>query len=381
MPAPMTEQDADRAAAAGDFVSAREMLERAVEADGSSAELWIKLAAVRNASGDIAGALAAVDQSLVMSPLDPSALLFKATLLDRLGDRRAGQQFGYALAQLPDEDEIPALMKPAIAHARERWREYQAEIETRLHRALPPNLVGPEQRRLHRFVSNHSRRTRHFHQEPTEFHYPELPEVEFHDLSEFPGVAGLEAATEVIRGEFEQLIAAEAADIVPYIQYPENVPLRQWQTLNRSDKWSAIHLLRNGERVAANARHCPKTLEVLRRLPQPHIRGASPNAMFSLLAPRTRIPPHTGVANTRLVCHLPLVVPPNCGFRCGATTREWAVGEAFVFDDTIEHEAWNESDQLRVVLILDLWAPALSGTERASVASVIEACGVSFMGS
>jgi aspartyl/asparaginyl beta-hydroxylase (cupin superfamily) len=102
--------------------------------------------------------------------------------------------------------------------------------------------------------------------------------------------------------------------------------------------------------------------------------------MFSLLAPHTRIPPHTGVANTRLVCHLPLIVPPNCGFRCGATTREWRVGEAFVFDDTIEHEAWNDSDELRVVLIIDLWQPSLTPDERIGITSVIEAAGVSFAG-
>jgi len=113
---------------------------------------------------------------------------------------------------------------------------------------------------------------------------------------------------------------------------------------------------------------------------QPQVPGASPNAMFSLLAPRTRIPPHTGVANTRLVCHLPLIVPPDCGFRVGQTTREWRVGEAFVFDDTIEHEAWNDSDELRVVLIIDLWPPALGPSDRAAIASVIGASGATFMG-
>ena len=98
--------------------------------------------------------------------------------------------------------------------------------------------------------------------------------------------------------------------------------------------------------------------------------------MFSLLAPGTRIPPHTGVANTRLVAHLPLIVPPTCGFRCGATTVEWRVGEPFVFDDTIEHEAWNSSDELRVVMIFDLWPPALSERERAAVARIIPASGI-----
>src|SRR3569833_2677186 len=116
------------------------------------------------------------------------------------------------------------------------------------------------------------------------------------------------------------------------------------------------------------------------RMDQPHIRGGSPNAMFSLLAPRTRFPPHTCFAITRLVCHLPLIVPPNCGFRVGATTRGWRAGEAFVFDDTIEHEAWNDSDELRVVFICDLWPPALSQGDRQAVAAVIAASGPSFAG-
>jgi aspartyl/asparaginyl beta-hydroxylase (cupin superfamily) len=107
-------------------------------------------------------------------------------------------------------------------------------------------------------------------------------------------------------------------------------------------------------------------------------RRSPARAVFSLLAPHTRIPPHTGVANTRLVCHLPLIVPPDCGFRVGETTCEWRVGEAFVFDDTIEHEAWNESDELRVVLIIDLWPPALVRT--AGRLQVIGASGATFMG-
>ena len=148
--------------------------------------------------------------------------------------------------------------------------------------------------------------------------------------------------------------------------------------MNRSDNWTAIHLLQNGKRIEANARHCPRTMEALETLDQPDVPGASPNAMFSLLAPQTRIPPHTGVANTRLVCHLPLIVPPNCAFRVGATTREWRPAQALVFDDTIEHEAWNESDELRVVFICDLWPPALSASERRAVAAVISASGSSF---
>lgn len=380
MPAGTIEQDADRAAAAGDFAGARAMLERAVETDSGSASLWMKLAAVSSASGDLKAALDAVEHCLALSPLDFSALLFRATLLEKLDDPRAGREFGHALAQCPPDEQIPPSMKPAIERARQRWEEHQQQIEQLLESALPKDLDPAERRRADRFITNRSRRTRRYHQDPAQFDYPEVPEIEFHDREHFPGLERLEGATESIRAEFEALVAAEAAEIVPYIQYPDHVPLRQWKELNASEKWSAIHLLKNGERVEANARHCPAAMEVLESLPQPHIRGASPNAMFSLLAPRTRIPPHTGVANTRLVCHLPLIVPPGCAFRCGATVREWKVGEAFVFDDTIEHEAWNDSDQLRVVFILDLWAPSLTPRERAAITSVIEACGVSFGG-
>jgi aspartyl/asparaginyl beta-hydroxylase (cupin superfamily) len=114
-------------------------------------------------------------------------------------------------------------------------------------------------------------------------------------------------------------------------------------------------------------------MALIDRFPQPRIGGCSPNAMFSLLAPNTRIPPHHGVANTRLVCHLPLIVPDGCWFRVGAETRQWERGRAWVFDDTIEHEALNPSDALRVILIIDIWHAGLGPQERAAVTALLEA--------
>jgi aspartyl/asparaginyl beta-hydroxylase (cupin superfamily) len=374
------QEQADSAASAGDFARALGLLEQAVDKDAGSAELWLKLTAMRRASGDASGALQAVERALALAPLDFSALLSRAMLLDRLGDARADEAFTHAVAQAPPQERVPAAMTKALDHARRKAADFQAATEARLASAIPAGLQGAERKRVERFVSNSSRRTRHFHQEPTDFHFPGLPEIEFHDREQFPGLDAFEAATSTIRQEFEALIAAEAAEMVPYIQYPDHVPVAQWRELNKNRDWTAIHLLQNGERVEANARHCPRTMEAIAKLPQPQVPGASPNAMFSLLAPRTRIPPHTGVANTRLVCHLPLIVPPGCGFRCGATTREWKIGEAFVFDDTIEHEAWNDSGELRVVLIVDLWPPALRAAEREAVAAVIGAAGVSFKG-
>lgn len=374
------EQQADRAAGAGDFATARTLLEQAAAGEGVSAALWAKLSAMRKASGDTPGALKALDAALAINPLDFSILLSRAFLLERLGDPAAAIEYGNALAQAPADEPVPPPMQKAIEHARAMWSAHQLATEARLSEVIPRGLGVFERAEVERFITNQTRRTRHFHQEPSDFHFPGLPEIEFHDRSLFPELDALEQQVDAIREEFEALIAAEAAEMVPYIQYPERVPMRQWAELNHNRKWTAIHLLQNGKRIETNARHCPKTMAAIAPLPQPHVPAASPNAMFSLLAPRTRIPPHTGVANTRLVCHLPLIVPPGCGFRVGETTREWRPGEAFVFDDTIEHEAWNDSDQLRVVLICDLWPPALSPGARQAVAAVIGALGVSFKG-
>lgn len=366
------EAEADAAAQAGRIGDARQLLETAVGETPERLDTWLKLAAMCRGTGDLAAAMAAVSRALALDPLHFSALLMRAMLLERMGrSAEAGEAFGHALAQRPAGD-APSGLEPMIAHAERSYRAFQHSLLARL-------SAGPsgdersleEQARIDRFCTNIARLTRPYAQEPSHFHYPGLPPVEFHDRSRFPWLEEVESATAQIREEFDALIASEAAELVPYIQYPDDVPLRQWEALNRSGDWTAVHLLQNGRTIERNARHCPRTMALLERLPQPAVPGASPNAMFSLLAPRTRIPPHTGVANTRLVCHLPLIVPPGCGFRVGAETREWHPGTAFVFDDTIEHEAWNDSAELRVVFIFDVWAWALSEAERRAVAAIL----------
>jgi len=91
-----------------------------------------------------------------------------------------------------------------------------------------------------------------------------------------------------------------------------------------------------------------------------------------VLEPGSRIPPHVGISNARLIVHFPLIVPDNCGFRVGGETRHWEVGKALVFDDMTTHEAWNDSERIRVVLIADLWRPELSMAERAAVTELMD---------
>ena len=365
---------ADRAAAAGDLKRAETLLVEAASAGTADAGLMLKLAAIQRATGQVESALNSVHQALARDPREFTALLMRASLLERLGAEEAPEAWAHAIAQKP-EGELPPAIAQAITQGERRvaqWREQRSEHLRTAMRDAEATADEELRGRLERFRNNIVRRTRPYHSEPTHFHYPGLVEREFHPRRLFPWLENLEKATDEIAAEFESVMAAERAELVPYIEYPDHQPLDQWRALNRSRDWTAIHLLQNGDRVEANTRHCPRTLEILSSCDQPQMRFASPNAMFSLLAPQTAIPPHVGVNNARLVCHLPLIVPEGCWFRVGAETRHWHRGEAFVFDDTIEHEAMNPSTELRVVLIFDVWQPELSATERKAIAAAVE---------
>ncbi len=365
--------EADRAAASGDLPRAIGLLEQAGENDPEQAELWLKLAALRRAAGQPAKALDAVNRALALAELDFMALTMRAILFEKLDPAGSGEAWARALAQRPP-GELPPQLIDALTRGELLRDEWVAKRDGRLEAATAGAMAGADEdeaARISRFRSNVLRKTRPYHSEPTHFAFPGLVEREFHPRSDHPWLAEVEAATDALAADLEAVMAAERAELVPYIQYPEHEAMAQWRDLNQNRDWTAIHLIRNGETVEANARHCPNAMALMARLPQPDIPGAGPNAMFSLLAPHTTIPPHVGVNNSRLVCHLPLVVPEGCWFRVGAETRHWRRGEALVFDDTIEHEAANPSEQLRVVFIFDAWHPGLSEIEREAVRRVI----------
>lgn len=370
------EGDADRRAGLGDIAMARGLLENVLTQAPGRIDTWLKLAALRRAGKDVPGALAAISSALRVDPLHFMALLSRARMLESAGQpKEAARAYLRALAQCPEGEEAPAALRPLLDHAQRIGDGYRAEVAATWDAAIgaDPALDPPVLDRLRRFKTNALRETRVYHSEPTHYHYPGLVEREFHDAADFAWLRLLEDATPEITKEFEDLWQERSARAEPYVQYAADAPVRQWSALNHSLDWTAFHLLQGGNVVAQNADRCPATMAVLAEIGQPRIAGRSPNAMFSLLRPHTRIPPHTGIANTRLVCHLPLIVPPDCWFRVGAERREWHVGEAFVFDDTIEHEAANDSDAPRVVLIVDTWHPGLDASERAAVTRLMEA--------
>lgn len=365
--------EADQALAGRDFARSAALLEEAASLSPKDPALWMRIAAMRRTTGDFSGALNAVQNALVMRPRDFTALLMRASVLERLGDPGAGPAWGHALAQKPPT-QVPPQLQAIVGEAERRyalWVEQEATRLSDVTAAAEQRADAEQRKRIERFRNNVLRRTRPFHSEPTDYHFPELTEREFHPRRLFPWLEQVEAAVDDITAELRAVMASERAELVPYVQYDEHMPMDQWRPLNHNLDWTAIHLLQHGRTVDANAGHCPRTMALLRGIPQPIVAGASPNAMFSLLAPHTTIPPHVGISNARLVCHLPLIVPKGCWFRVGAQTREWKTGEVIVFDDTIEHEAENPTDELRVVLIFDVWHPDLSPVERDAVAALI----------
>ena len=184
--------------------------------------------------------------------------------------------------------------------------------------------------------------------------------------------AGFEAATGDIREELRAVMSGSPA-FEPYVRSDPGRPLRDQAGMADNPDWGAFYLWKDGERIEENAARCPRTMRALESVPLCRVTNRSPSVLFSLLRPGAHIPAHNGMVNTRLICHLPLIVPPGCEFRVGNETRPWVEGKAWVFDDTIEHEAWNRSAETRVILLFEIWRPELAATERALVEAMFAA--------
>ena len=365
-------QRGHKALGSGDVAGARAIFERLVAADAGNAQHWIKLAIACRGNDD-AREEAAITQALSIDPMDLVALILRAGLLERQGRRHeAALAYNAVVSVAPPLQRLHPDLQPAVSRAIAFHEAYTHECGAFLDDALAPELAAHAGENLSRFrdaLDTMLGRKKRYESQSAIFHYPHLPAIEFFERGEFPWLDSIEAATDAIRDEFLGVLKGEEG-FTPYITYPPDVPHNQWVELNNSPRWSAFHLYKMGERIEANAARCPRTMQALAGAPQPKQPGRTPSAMFSLLKPHTRIPPHNGVTNTRLVVHLPLIVPPGCGFRVGNETRAWVPGKAWVFDDTIEHEAWNDSDKLRVVLIFDIWHPHLSAAERLLVTAL-----------
>ena len=363
----------------GDFEAARQSFERAATADGSNPRQWINVALACQQLKDDAAEEAALFKALAVDPYDLLALVLRGAMFERQGKAsQAAAAYGAAATVSPPLDRLSPELRPAVAHAMSYREQHDRKLADFIDGTLQTHFKDCDDKALERFrlsVDILLGRKQRFDSQPMRYFMPQLPIVEFFERSMFPWLDDVEMATGAIRDEFLAVLQADehGTGFLPYITYGADQPVAQWKELNHSPRWSALHLVKDGQPVAENASRCPNTMAVWRATPWPDQPGRTPVAMFSLLKPRTHIPPHVGASNCRLVTHLPLVVPPGCSFRVGNTTREWVAGKAWVFDDTIEHEARNGSDQLRVVLIFDTWHPHLTVDERRMITALNEA--------
>ena len=361
----------------GDPVLALKILADAEAVVGPQIDIKLNIALAHRMMGNLAQALAALDAALQLDPYQFMALLSKGSILERMGQsHEAAKTYKNALKLAPPTDQTPPALVAPIAHAR---GVIAADINA-LHQYLSAQLAAKraeyDPEALERFdqcLDVFAGRKTVYVQQPLLMHFPGLPATQFYDRKLFPWLAELEAATDVIRDELMGLRAKNLSSFAPYIAFPPGAPVNQWGELNHSTDWSSFWLWRDGQKQTAACALCPKTAAILESLPMAVQPGFAPTAVFSSLKAKTHIPAHTGSTNARLLVHLPLVLPGPARFRVGNDERAWQMGQAWVFDDTIEHEAWNDADETRTILIFDIWNPHLTAAERDMVSAMMAA--------
>src|SRR5438067_323082 len=343
------------ALAVGDARAAADHLEQACRGDPNAAELWLNLARARAELGEVDAARAALERSLSLDQRFLPALISLAQLHEELGEEGpATERWSAVLALTATMDQSSAELAELVAHARQYVEGQRRRLADALDRALESDLAAAsnrDRRRVRAAADVMLGRRSIYTNECHGLHYPFLPADEFLDREYFPWLERLEAATDEIRRELQAILAAPDPGLAPYVEQPPGVPENKWSPLDRSLNWGALHLWRDGERIDEVCARAPNTAALVETLPLCLIPGRAPAVFFSILKAGKSIPPHTGVTNVRSIVHLPLIVPKGCTFRAGGETRPWIEGEAFVFDDTIEHEARNPTGQDRAVLI------------------------------
>lgn len=373
------------AEAEGDYAAAQDYYARAAELDPKEPALWMNLAKAQRLAGEEVAELASLNRVLAIDQRHFMGRIRKAEWHERRGEDAKALADWTAVVQLAaglDRASHPGLT-PLLEHANAFIAARAAVFEQTVTDHITASRQDKAPDSLRRFdaaMAASLGKRKIYHNECAGLYYPFLPTDEFFARHHFPWMAELEEKSAAIRGELEALLDAGGDGFAPYVNMPAGTPANKWSELDGSHRWDACYLWKYGERKEAVAAKCPATIAALEAIPAFHAPRRGPTAFFSLLRPGSHIPPHTGVSNTRSIVHLPLIIPENCAFRVGGETREWREGQAFVFDDTIEHEAWNRSEALRAVLIFDVWNPYIGEEERELLCAYWDAANASGLG-
>jgi aspartyl/asparaginyl beta-hydroxylase (cupin superfamily) len=367
-----------------DGASARRLLGSLAPEAITPGNLFLLAQACRMEGDDIAEA-SAIDRLLKAQPLHLGALLMKGAALVRTGDddnAMAPYQAAVSIAQQVRQrgENLPPMLAAEVDRAAQWVGRHIAERAARIDEALARGGfgLGSRSERIDEALAILRGDLPIQLQEPTSFYFPGLPQRSFYERKEFEWTSALEAQTPGIKAELEALLAVQAEQFEPYVAADAD---RSGGTapnahLAGSTNWSAYHLLKGGEPVEGHSEHFPATLAALEGVPMPRIAGRSPMALFSLLKPGAHIRPHHGLFNFRLICHLPLIVPPGCALRVGNQERSWSEGELLIFDDSMQHEARNQSDRQRIILLFEIWRPEIGDADREALTLLLEAANI-----
>jgi aspartate beta-hydroxylase len=368
----------------GQFHRARDLLNRAISVSPGHATSHHHLGRVAELLGDLPGARESYALATQLSADLPAARLHLAALLERMGEDRAALiQYTRVMSDMQKQgrwlnpETTPPSLATLVARAAQVVRSGRRELYFGLLEPLVAEFGRSGLSRVEKMLRIHLNEERPVfpdsRQKPTFLYFPDLPATPYFDGSLFPWIDTFEARTSDIQSELRSLLRTDAGS-EDVFGSPE-LAAQNLRSQRGIPGWTGYYFYRHGERREANCRACPVTSGALDLLPLSQVEGHGPEILFSVFTPGTHLLPHRGVTNTRVVAHLPLIVPPDCALRVGGEDHAWQEGRVVVFDDTYEHEAWNRSDQIRVVLIFDLWNPHLTELERAAVARLVVAMG------
>ncbi len=367
---------ANAALDAKDAARALQLLADAERLEPKNPDLHYNRAFALKLANDFAASLKSLDAALACEPYHLPAMLSKGEMLANGGLKRdAAMVFRNALAFAPPPERLPPQLAESLRRASALVAEDNAAQRDFFEHevaSLKQKYGRSELKRFDECLSIFTGFGRAYFPQPTMLHFPALPPVCYFDRALFPWLEEYEAATPAIQEDLESLLASPASEeFSPYIDYPPGAPINQWGELNKSRRWSSYFFWKDGTRNESAFERAPRTGAAIDKLPLFDAPEFGPAAFFSSLAAHSHIPPHVGSSNVRSIVHLPLILPGRAWFRVGNERRDWKIGEAWVFDDSIDHEAMNEADLTRTILIVDVWNPYLTEPERELVSALL----------
>lgn len=368
----------------GKPVRAVALLERATRIDAINPVSFHHLGRAQETLGNLPAALASIAEAVRLKPGFYLSRLHYASLLERSGEaERSALQFARALRDAQSRGHwinaasTPTGLRQLVEHAvltvRARSRSLLFGVAEALAERYGRSSMTRVERCLRVYLGEEPVTFPDPRQQPSFLYFPDLPPSAYLNRALFPWIGQFEAQTGAIREELLRLLQSEQGH--ERVFTTEDVERQNLRGAVGAPSWNGYYFYRHGARRDDNCASCPATTTALESLPLCRVREHGPEVLFSVFTAGTHLLPHRGVTNTRVVGHLPLIVPEDCVLKVGGEIHGWQEGRVVVFDDTYEHEAWNRSKETRVVLIFDLWNPYLTEAEQAAVTDVVEAIG------